>query len=73
MDIWLFQEVVDERTCELCRRHAEHEDYHEDYHGDRLRGLFPYLEIMDYGTIRANVHPNCRCYLVRLLEEVKKE
>ena len=64
-DVWLFQEVIDEKTCEECRRYAEH----EEWHGNHLRANFPYLEIEDANTIKANVHPNCRCYLVRLIEE----
>ena len=67
-DIWLYQEVSDHKTCELCRRYAEH----EDYHGNRLRMLFPYLEILDEYTIAANVHPNCRCVLVRYIGEPEK-
>ena len=68
-DIWLYQEVSDHKTCELCRRYAEH----EDYHGNRLRMLFPYLEILDEYTIAANVHPNCRCVLVRYIGEPEEE
>lgn len=64
-DVWLFVEVMDERTCPLCRRYAEH----GDFHGNHLRLNFPRLKIEDVNTISANVHPNCRCYLNRLLEE----
>jgi len=64
-DLWLFQEVVDEVTCEDCRRFAEH----DEFHGNHLRINFPYLEIMDDSTIAANIHPNCRCFLVRLIYE----
>ena len=65
-DIWLYQARADNITCDLCRRHQEH----GEYHGNHLRSIFPYLEIMDDSTIVARVHPNCRCYLVRLLVEV---
>ena len=60
-DTWLFQAVMDERTCQLCL----HYETAYEWHGDQLRSEFPYLEIMDEMTIKANVHPNCRCYLVR--------
>ena len=69
-DIWLFETSPSEdpMPCELCRRHEDH----GEYHGHHLRLNFPYLEILDVGTIQANVHPNCRCYLIRLTEEVKE-
>jgi len=51
--------VFDDRTCERCLPHAGL------YAGNDLRVAFPYLEIIDEDLIYANVHPRCRCYLVR--------
>ena len=62
-DIWLFQSVFDERRCDVC---GMFEDI-EEINGGALRNMFPYHEILDENTIAANVHPNCRCYLVRKL------
>jgi len=36
------------------------------YRGNRIRGFFPDLEILDENTIKVNEHPNCRCILVRI-------
>jgi len=36
------------------------------YWGNELRGLFPYLDVVDLNTIYAHVHPNCRCVLARI-------
>jgi len=66
-NVWLYQEVSDHKTCQLCRDYAEQNK--GEYRGNHLRSIFPYLEILDVGTIKANVHPNCRCLLVRLTEE----
>ena len=60
-DTWLFQAVMDNRTCDLCL----HYEVANEWRGDQLRTEFPYLEIVDELTIKANVHPNCRCYLMR--------
>jgi hypothetical protein len=71
-DIWIFQEVVDTKTCETCRRFA----LHGEFHGNHLRLNFPDLVILDSMTIGGPepdggglVHPNCRCFLLRLIEE----
>lgn len=60
-DVWLFQEVPDERLCSVCRMAATI----EQFRGNNLRMNFPYWEIIDENMIKANVHPNCRCFLVR--------
>ena len=60
-DTWHFQSVFDGRRCELC----SHYERAETWRGDQLRLEFPYHEIHDESTIKANIHPNCRCYLVR--------
>ena len=35
--------------------------------GDLLRGMFPCLQIVSDEEIECNVHPNCRCFLNRVL------
>lgn len=64
-DVWLYQAVMDARTCPVC---TSHEDQGE-FHGSHLRAKFPYLEIIDENTIKVHAHmprdDNCRCLLVR--------
>ena len=62
-DVWLFQAVQDTKTCSLCN----HYETWGEITGNMLRHEFPYLEIMDENTIKANIHPHCRCFLVRKL------
>ena len=47
--------------CDLCEINNQ-----MDLTGDVLRGKFPYLEIADANTIYPNVHPNCRCVIMRI-------
>ena len=35
--------------------------------GDLLQGMFPYLKVVDDDEIKCNIHPNCRCFLSRVL------
>ena len=70
-DVWLFQARSDTKVCPVCL--ALEDEY--EFPGNHLRGRFPYLQILDMNTIGGSgpggtglVHPNCRCYLVRLLE-----
>ena len=65
MDRWQYNAIMDTRVCELCR---QYEDFGE-FNGAMLRTFFPYLEIVDVGLILAHVHPNCRCYLERVMEK----
>ena len=62
-DSWLYEAVADARVCPECRENEEI----EMFPGSWLRTYFPYLEIEDENTISANCHPNCRCYLTRLI------
>jgi hypothetical protein len=62
-DQWIFNAVSDIRVCELC---LSFEDI-GIFSGDLLRTFFPYLEIVDVDEIEANVHPNCRCMLKRII------
>lgn len=68
-DVWIYHEVSDDRLCDTCRKLAR-VGY---FMGDHLRILFPYLFISDADTIYCFVHPNCRCYLSRLIETPTKE
>ena len=65
LDVWLFDARLDSKTCPLCRV----ADEIGEFRGNNLRMNFPYLEIIDVGTIKANVHPNCRCYLRRVMQQ----
>lgn len=60
-DVWLFQEIQDERICIICRTAA----IIDQFLGNNLRINFPRLELIDENLIKANVHKNCRCFLVR--------
>ena len=68
-DVWIYHEVSDDRLCDTCRKLAQ-VGY---FMGDHLRIIFPYLFIQDENTIYCMVHPNCRCYLTRLIEIPTKE
>ena len=65
-DIWHFFAVMDDVVCPECEAYDGHE-----LRGNRIRGLFPYLDVVDVDTIKAEagyglVHPNCRCYMKRM-------
>lgn len=60
-DVWLFDATLDTKVCNMCRL----ADQISVFYGDHLRANFPYLEIVDVNTIKANIHPNCRCFLHR--------
>lgn len=64
-DVWLYVAVMDSKVCEQCRKY---EDIGR-FRGNHLRATFPYLEIVGTNTIMANVHPNCRCFLFRIIEK----
>lgn len=64
LDLWKYNAIMDTRVCELCR---QYEDF-EEFNGAMLRTFFPNLEIVSVGLIMANVHPNCRCYLERVIQ-----
>jgi len=63
-DVWIYNAVLDNKLCLKCLEFEKT----PRYFGDQLRVLFPYLEIVDENTIKANVHPRCRCFLTRLTE-----
>ena len=62
-DLWLYVPVYDEKLCPKCEAHART----QVFRGTELRSAFPYLEISDEDLIKANVHPNCRCELYRII------
>jgi len=69
-DTWLFNARADTKVCRLCRLYEQW----GEIRGDQLRTEFPYLKIIDENMIagsepdgRGLVHPNCRCFLTRLL------
>jgi len=59
-DRWHFIAIVDDRTCTHCM-----DKDGQEYTGSYLRSFLPYHVIDNEDTIRANVHPNCRCILLR--------
>lgn len=63
-DVWLFQGVLDTKICPVCQTAVDI----GEFRGNHLRMDFPYHEIVDVDTIDANVHPHCRCTLVRKLD-----
>jgi len=67
-DVWLYQAVMDTKVCPVCTVAEKI----EQFRGNNLRINFPYLEILDVNTIQANVHPNCRCLLVRVIGATEK-
>ena len=67
-DIWVFIPSWDAKQCDVCGEYALGTP---EYTGDKLRSIFPYLEIDDDATIHAMVHPNCRCILIRFSEYSK--
>jgi len=62
-DIWLYIEISDDKLCDVCHANAHMEG--GEYKGNRIRGFFPYHEILDINTIKVNQHPHCRCIMVR--------
>lgn len=61
-DLWIFIPHYDVKLCENCAEFALGVPF---IPGNQLRSIFPWLEIKDENTIAANVHPNCRCELIR--------
>ena len=62
-DFWRYIPVFDKKLCEECRAHWG--TYY--FKGNEIRATFPYLKIVDEDTIDVEVHPNCRCYLWRVI------
>ena len=68
-DVWLYVAVTDDRTCMECRQWESD----PQFTGNMVRSFFPFLEIVDTDRIEVHNHPNCRCYLERVVEEEKHE
>lgn len=69
-DLWIFIPHYDDRLCGECAEFALGIPF---IPGAQLRSSFPYMEILDENTIAANVHPNCRCELIREGTEEPKD
>lgn len=69
-DLWIYIPHYDEKLCEECAEFAFGVPF---ISGRQLRRSFPYMEIIDENTIRAYVHPNCRCELIREGTESPKD
>ena len=61
-DQWQYIAVMDDRTCGPCLTLEL-----LTFVGNDLVHLFPYLDVVDTDTILAYIHPNCRCYLRRVI------
>src|SRR5512138_435446 len=59
-DRWHFIALVDDRTCSRCM-----DKDGQEFSGSYLRSYMPYHVIDSEDTIQANLHPNCRCLLLR--------
>jgi uncharacterized protein with gpF-like domain len=68
--VWRFIIVDDKRLCAKCLRYDG--DVYELEDPDDLYGMFPYGEWVDEDMFAPNVHPNCRCVIVKE-EDVWKE
>ncbi len=60
--------ISDDKLCDQCQQYDG-----ETIVGSELRKLFPYLTIDTENIIYPNVHPNCRCLLIRLTPENSPE
>ena len=61
-DFWQFVPEFDDRRCPDCTALWDI----QYFKGTDLRTTFQYMVIQDDDTIRAEVHPHCRCYLFRV-------
>jgi hypothetical protein len=62
-DIWLFRPVFDDKVCDVCAGY----EAEAQWHGDEIVLEFPDHMIVDADRIKVNIHPNCRCYLERVI------
>lgn len=58
MQVWRYEMVGDDKTCERCNRYAGGR-----YTQREIAKLFPYLEKHSHLIWYPHVHPNCRCEL----------
>ena len=62
-DLWTHIAIMDDRTCQRCSVLD-----HVVTWGNMLRAIYPYCEIISEDQFLANVHPNCRCVLLRVTD-----
>lgn len=69
-DVWVYDARADTKVCPTCRI----AETIEHFRGNNLRINFPNLVILDENTIGGPepgggglVHPNCRCFLHRVI------
>lgn len=60
---WIFILVDDRKLCEQCDEFRGESYEVED--PSELEEAFPYGEALDEETFACNVHPNCRCMVVK--------
>ena len=67
-DHWQYFEQSDMRVCGTCHFNSTNGTVDTDvFSGDWLRNLFPYLMLSGADRIEVLQHPNCRCYLKRVM------
>lgn len=73
-DIWLYDARADFKVCPICLGYADQASSMGGFNGNYIRGLFPYLVILDENSIGGPgsggdglAHPNCRCRLIRFI------
>ena len=60
-DEWLFLQSDHPNMCPECSSYDQ-----DTYFGNSVRGMFPYLMIIDENSMNPSVHPSCGCILTRL-------
>ena len=78
-DVWLYEALADTKVCPDCQNYEDMASQMGGFSGNFLRSLFPWLTVLDTGTIGGPgnggdglVHPNCRCRLVRYIGDPDK-
>lgn len=63
-DLWYYFTVnASDEPCDECSQHDN-----KLFLGISLRSMFPWHTINDENIVKPNVHPNCRCFMVRALD-----
>lgn len=65
--LWQFVAIVDERTCEQCLSHDG-----MVYSWEEIQQFFPNISSASPDVYNVNMHPNCRCQLVKIAEGVEE-
>jgi len=72
--LWRYIAVTDDRTCSACMMHHGKVFVTQDENKpDELFNLFPYGQLVSPTLFKPNVHPNCRCVIVRQYAGEKDE